>query len=77
MKGILFLLLILILSSCVDIRYKDPTTSAQFSYTSWFKKTEGVEVVYASPTKVVAISVAKTENDPILEQIGDIIEAYK
>jgi hypothetical protein len=74
---ILMAVMVLALCSCVDIRYKDPATEASFSYTSWFKTTENVQVVYASPEKAVAISVAKTANDPVLGDIAKIIESYK
>jgi hypothetical protein len=78
-KKILTMILVAILGSCTAIKYTDPSTEASFSYTSFFKEMHGVQVVYASDTKVVGINIesSTTADVDIFKEIGNIITAYQ
>ena len=71
-----YLILLLLLTGCASLKYNDPVTKASLEYYSFGKTAEDVQIVYTSPEKTVAVSLGKTANDPIFEQIGGIIKAY-
>ena len=48
------------LSGCVSLEYVDPD----------------VQIVYTSPEKTVGVSIGSTQNDPIVQQVGEIIKSY-
>ena len=70
------LIVLVLLSGCVSLKYNDPVTNAKLEYSSIFKSAEGVQIVYTSPEKTVGVVIGSTSNDPVFEQIGDIIKSY-
>ena len=66
--------LVILLSGCVSLEYKDPKSEASFEYSSFLKTATDVQIVYTSPKKTVGVSLGSTAND--LEQLGDIIKSY-
>ena len=72
----ILLIVLILLSGCVSLEYVDPDSDATLKYSSVFKSATDVQIVYTSPDKTVGVSIGSTQNDPIFEQIGDIIKAY-
>jgi hypothetical protein len=70
-----YLILLLLCAGCSNIGYKNPLTNEEFTLTTFAKSVKEVQVVVASPDKVIVISVGETANDPILEQVADIIDS--
>jgi hypothetical protein len=77
MRNLSILLTMAICAGCATMSYVDPDTGAKINWNSLGKSVENVQIVYTSPDKTVAISIGSTSNDPIFEQIGTIIKAYK
>ena len=73
MKTLFVVLIIALLGSCMSITYK----YGELEYKSFAKKATDVSVTFASPDKVVSVSIGSVSNDQVFEQIGDIIESYK
>ena len=72
-----YLLIVLFsLSGCVSLEYIDPDSNATLKYSSAWKSATDVQIVYTSPEKTVGVSIGSTQNDPVFEQIGEIIKSY-
>jgi hypothetical protein len=72
-----YLLVVLFsLSGCVSLEYIDPDSNATLKYSSAWKSATDVQIVYTSPEKTVGVSIGSTQNDPVFEQIGEIIKSY-
>ena len=69
------ILIVIILTGCKTLEYSDPDSDATLKYSSMFTSATDVQIIYASPDKVVAVSIGSTQNDQVLEQAGDIIKA--
>jgi hypothetical protein len=70
----LLIVLVVLMSGCVDISYKNPNTGEEFVLKTFAKTAKAAQVIVASKDKVVAVSIGETANDPILDQVGDIID---
>jgi hypothetical protein len=71
-----YLILLLLCTGCVSLEYIDPDSGATLKYSSAWKSATDVQIVYTSPEKTVGVSIGSTQNDPVFEQIGEIIKAY-
>ena len=69
------IIVILAVTGCKTLEYTDPDSKASLTYKSMFTSATDVQIIYASPDKVVAVSIGSTQNDQVLEQAGDIIKA--
>ena len=73
---ILLIGFIILLSGCVSLEYVDPDSNATLKYSSAWKSATDVQIVYTSPEKTVGVSIGSTQNDPIVQQVGEIIKSY-
>ena len=71
-----YLILLLLCTGCVSLEYIDPDSKATLKYSSAWKSATDVQIVYTSPEKTVGVSIGATENDPIVQQVGEIIKSY-
>ena len=76
MRTMLMVLVTFLMSACVTLEYIDPDSGATLTYSSAWKSATDVQIVYTSPEKTVGVSIGSTQNDPIFEQVGDIIKSY-
>ena len=76
MKGLISLVIIVILiSGCKSLSYKDPDSDEILTYSSFFTSATDVQVLFASPEKVISVSIGSTQNDQVIEQASDLIKA--
>ena len=76
MRTVLMLLVTILMVGCVSLEYIDPDSGATLTYSSAWKSATDVQIVYTSPEKTVGVAIGSTQNDPIVEQIGEIIKSY-
>ena len=76
MRIILMVLITILMSACVTLEYIDPDSNATLKYSSAWKSATDVQIVYTSPEKTVGVSIGATQNDPIVQQVGEIIKSY-
>ena len=76
MKILIIVLVSILMVGCVTLEYVDPDSNATLKYSSAWKSATDVQIVYTSPEKTVGVSIGSTQNDPIVEQVGEIIKSY-
>ena len=74
---ILLIGFIILLSGCKTLEYTDPDNDATFKYSSAFTSATDVQILVASPEKVVSVSIGSTQNDQVISQVSDLIKAQK
>ena len=73
----LLLIVLFSLSGCKTLEYTDPDNDATFKYSSAFTSATDVQILVASPEKVVSVSIGSTQNDQVIGQVSDLIKAQK
>ena len=77
MRIMLMVLVIILMCGCKTLEYTDPDNDATFKYTSAFTSATDVQILVASPEKVVSVSIGSTQNDQVISQVSDLIKAQK
>ena len=69
--------LLLLITGCKSLEYKDPDSEGVLKYNSFFTSATDVQILFASPDKIVSVSIGSTQNDQVIEQATDLIKAQK